>query len=341
MLVELPAGSWGNLMKTFQDKYGATPLPRNCLLNVFSKYFEEMVQDRLFYAESFAQVVSLDTENEHRLSNLDTHSQHIPMLFDGSTIRLLASSHVLNAVDLEDFRSEYEIIANVWRMMKLRSPRRWLMDSRRIGMELEVSPGVMRAPLWQLCMSYEHDVREAAMDITRMQGLPLAEGTGSGEKRPRTQDDPLGATVDATRTSTSHFRTTFLFKFFQLSQTLRASFLQQSALGGQSAREQTGQAYSSGGKGLERSRSPRGPRRKTSQSKGAKGNAKGGGVSKGKNSHFEDLVKRSTKTSSSSNVRVRKSALSSKTGNALTRVAYELMCAQDVGATRRGYNANA
>ena len=134
-----------------------------------------MVQDRLFYAESFAQVVSLDTENEHRLSNPDTHSQHIPMLFDGSTIRLLASSHVLNAVDLEDFRSEYEIIANVWRMMKLRSPRRWLMDSRRIGMELEVSPGVMRAPLWQLCMSYEHDVREAAMDITRMQCLPLAE----------------------------------------------------------------------------------------------------------------------------------------------------------------------
>ena len=97
MPVELPAGSWGNLMKTFQDKYGATPLPRNCLLNVFSNVLEEMVQDRLFYAESFAQVVSLDTENEHRLSNPDTHSQHIAMLFDGSTIRLLASSHVLNA----------------------------------------------------------------------------------------------------------------------------------------------------------------------------------------------------------------------------------------------------
>ena len=68
---------------------GDTP-PRNCLLNVFSKssvfseVLEEMVQDRLFYAESFAQVVSLDTENEHRPSNPDTHSQHIAMLFDGS-----------------------------------------------------------------------------------------------------------------------------------------------------------------------------------------------------------------------------------------------------------------
>ena len=40
-------------------------------------------------------------------------------------------------------------------------------------------------------------------------------------------------------------------------------------------------------------------------------------------------------------MRVRKSALSSKTGNALTSVAYALMCAQDVGATRRGSNANA
>ena len=48
------------------------------------------------------------------------------------------------------------------------------MDSKRFGMELEVSPGVMRAPGWHLCLSYEQKVRGAAMDLIRLQGLPLA-----------------------------------------------------------------------------------------------------------------------------------------------------------------------
>ena len=118
-------------------------LPAQCLFDVL----EEMVQDRLFYAESFAQVVSLDTENEHRLSNPETHSQHIAMLFDGSTIRLAGVVSCAQCWWIwKVFGPTYEIIANVWTMMKLRSPRRWLMDSRRIGMELEVAPGVMKAP---------------------------------------------------------------------------------------------------------------------------------------------------------------------------------------------------
>ena len=48
------------------------------------------------------------------------------------------------------------------------------MDSKRFGMELEVSPRIMKAPGWHLCLSYEQKVREAAMDLVRLQGLPLA-----------------------------------------------------------------------------------------------------------------------------------------------------------------------
>ena len=140
-----------------------------------------MVQDRVFYAESRAQVVSLDTENKHRLANPETHSHYIAMLFDGSTIRPKRRLVSSMPEDLEGFRAKYETIANVWRMMKLRSPgravlvgltgntwethRRWLMDSKRFTMGLEVAPGVMKAPGWQLCLSYEQKVREAAMDL--------------------------------------------------------------------------------------------------------------------------------------------------------------------------------
>ena len=188
MPVELPAGSWGNLVKAFQDKYGSAIPLKELPAQSYFEVLEEMVQDRLFHAEPLSHVVSMETENKHRLSNPDSHSSHIAMLFDGSTIspkRRLTSSM---PGDLESFRTKYEIIANVWRMMKLRSPgrsgltehtwethKRWLMDSKRFGMELEVAPGVMKAPDWPLCMTYEQKVREATMDLIRMQGLPLAE----------------------------------------------------------------------------------------------------------------------------------------------------------------------
>ena len=58
-------------------------------------------------------------------------------------------------------------------MMKLRSPgravlvtentwethRRWLVDSKRFAMELEVAPGVMKAPGWHFGLSYEQKGR--------------------------------------------------------------------------------------------------------------------------------------------------------------------------------------
>ena len=169
-------------------------------------------------------------------------------------------------------------------------------------MELEVSPGVMRAPGWHLCLSYEQKVREAAMDLVRMQGLPLAEALD------RVRNDPehrmihwvqllmqpghqraISAPLSSSSSSSSAKRSAPASSNSQPSEVKAlASKLDKLT----STVKLLADRYSAGGKGLERSRSPRGPRRKTSQSKVAKGNAKGGGVSKGKNSRFEDLVKK-------------------------------------------------
>ena len=236
MPVELPAGSWRNL----------TSIPLKELpAQSYFETLEEMVQDRAFYAESLAQVVSFDTENKHRLANPNTHSQHIAMLFDGSTIRPKRRLVSTMPEDLEGFRAKYEIIANVWRMMKLRSPgrtvlvgltentwkthRRWLTDSKRFAMELEVAPRVLKAPGWHLSVSYEQKVREAAVDLIRMQMPAVSRSLGTSEERSRAQDDSL------------HFSTSFLVKFIQLSQKIRGSSLQQSALRRQSAHEQSRQ----------------------------------------------------------------------------------------------------
>ena len=107
MPVELPAGSWENLMKAFQDQYGSSIPPKELPAQSYFEVLEEMVQDRVFYAESLAQVVSLDTENKHRLANPETHSQHIAMLFDGSTIRPKRRLVSSMPEDLEGFRAKY------------------------------------------------------------------------------------------------------------------------------------------------------------------------------------------------------------------------------------------
>ena len=59
MPVELPAGSWGNLTKSFQDKYGSSIPPKEMPSQSCFEVLEEMVQDRLFCAESLSQLVSL------------------------------------------------------------------------------------------------------------------------------------------------------------------------------------------------------------------------------------------------------------------------------------------
>ena len=86
MPVELPAGSWCNLMKTLQDKNGSSIPPKELPAQSYFEVLQEIVEDRV-HAESLAPVVSLDTEKKHRLANPDSYSQHVAMLFDGSTFR--------------------------------------------------------------------------------------------------------------------------------------------------------------------------------------------------------------------------------------------------------------
>ena len=52
MPVELPASSWENLMKAFQDQYGSSIPLKELPAQSYFEVLEEMVHDRVFYAES-------------------------------------------------------------------------------------------------------------------------------------------------------------------------------------------------------------------------------------------------------------------------------------------------
>ena len=291
MPVELPAGSWGNLMKAFQDQYGSSIPLKEMPAQSYFEVLQEMVQDRVFYAESLAQVVSLDTENKHRLANPETDSQHIGMLFDGSTIRPKRRLVSSMPEDLEGFRAKYEIIANVWRMMKFRLPGRAVL----VGLH----QGVMKAPGWHLCLSYEQKVREAAMDLIRMRCLPLAEALD------RVRNDQehrmfywvqllmqpghqrvLSAPLSSSSSSSSAKRSAAAQSTGQSSEVKALT----SKLDKHASTMKLMADRSSGSKGRDKSRSPRGAKKKVSQDNSGKGKARGGGA-KGKSPRFEDLLK--------------------------------------------------
>ena len=117
------------------------------------------------------------------------------------------------------------------------------MDTKRFAMELEVAPGVfLRAPGWQLCLSYEQKVREAAMDLIRLQCLPLAEALD----RVRNDQEHRMFHWAQLFMQPGHQRAisapAFLVKFVQLSKAIRGSSFSQPVIRGQSAHEQTRQA---------------------------------------------------------------------------------------------------
>ena len=164
-------------------------------------------------------------------------------------------------------------------------------------MELEVAPGVLKAPGWQLCLSYEQKVREAAMDLIRLQCLPLAEALD------RVRNDQehrmfhwvqlfmqpghqraISAPLSSSSSSSSAKRSAAAASPSQSSEVKApSSKLDKLA----STMKLVADRSSSGGKVRDRSRSPRGAQKKTLK---GKGKARGGRP-KGKGSRFEDLLK--------------------------------------------------
>ena len=119
--------------------------------------------------------------------------------------------------------------------------RKWLIDSKRFAMELEVTRGVLKAPGWQLCLSYEQKVREAAMDLIRLQCLPLAEALD----RVKDQEHRMFHWVQLFM-QPGHQRAISAplssSKLVQLSEAIFGSSFSQPVIRGQSAIEQTRQA---------------------------------------------------------------------------------------------------
>ena len=174
--LELPHGTWGNLLKGFATKFGYTVPKQELPSQSYFEQLEEMLQDGLLYAESLTQVVSLEAELQHMRSASDSsNSHHVAMYFDGTTLKSKRRLSSPPPSIFESFREKYEVITNVWRFLEIKTPgrpvlagmvhdtwdqhRRWLMDNKTFKLQFEVSPGVWRLPSWDLCIAYDFDVR--------------------------------------------------------------------------------------------------------------------------------------------------------------------------------------
>ena len=70
--LELPHGTWGNLLKGFATKFGDKVPKQELPSQSYFEQLEEMLQDGLLYAKSLTQVVSLEAELQHMRSASDS-----------------------------------------------------------------------------------------------------------------------------------------------------------------------------------------------------------------------------------------------------------------------------
>ena len=220
------------------------------------------------------------------------------------TSNVVRRVHCSSKEAFRGFRAEYEIIANVWRMMKLRSPgravlvgltentwdthRRWLMDSKKFATELEVAQGTRLALMFVVrteSSRSRHGPHQDAMPANDQEHrmihwvqLLLQPG----------QQRTISAPASSSSSSSSGKRSAAALSNSQPSD-VKALTSKVDKLA--STVKLLADRSSSGGRVRDRSRSPR-VSKKSSQGKAGKEEGKGGAPKgKGKGTSFEDLVR--------------------------------------------------
>ena len=128
---------WVKILKCFKEKCGQgipeSALPAQCCFEAF----EEKINEGRFRAETLAQVISLEEEEAQERSK----PEH-PKSDSGGTFNFADTSpiHLVDAQTVEQLRTKYQVLSNMWLLAKLRQPGRTLcrdLDERTWPLFLE------------------------------------------------------------------------------------------------------------------------------------------------------------------------------------------------------------
>ena len=181
---------WVKILKAFRDKYGQRIpeyyLPAQC----YFETFEEKVNEGRIRAETLAQVISLEEEEAQERSKPE-HPKQLHLTLEANlTLQTRRRFISQMPVSVEQLRTKYQVLSNMWLLAKLRQPGRALyrdLDERTWPLLLEEllnrknfafqrqleNSEVMVGPDWNHCLEYEYQIRKEALRRTEEDGMAI------------------------------------------------------------------------------------------------------------------------------------------------------------------------
>ena len=181
---------WVKILKTFKDKYGQR-IPEYCRpAQCYFEVFVEEVNEGRLRAETLAQVISLEEEEAQERSKPEHPKQLHLTLKANLTLQTRRRFISQMPTSVEQLRTKYQVLSNLWLLAKLRQPGRALyrdLDERTWHLLLEEllnrknfafqrqleNSEVMVGPDWNHCLEYEFQIRKEALRRTEEDGLAI------------------------------------------------------------------------------------------------------------------------------------------------------------------------
>ena len=172
-LIAMLPEDWTSVVVQFKKKYG-TDLPDEELpAQAYYEDFQERLSAGMLRAESLDQVISMAEAEEQERQKPDP-PKHFGIHLDSK----LTLQTRRRCVNIEELRSKYEVMSNMWLLAQLRQPGRplfsdlqpttfqrilkQLLGKEDFGLKKELQGKFLTAPCWEHCMSYEFELRREA-----------------------------------------------------------------------------------------------------------------------------------------------------------------------------------
>ena len=180
---------WDSVMEAFLNKYGKD-IPEDRLPSQsYFESFEEKLNGNRLKPETLAQVISQE-EEETQEQRRPEPSRQLHLTLDANlTVQTKRRYMSSMPVSVEDLRTKYAIMSNMWLLGQMRQPGRSLyadltketfpnfleilLSKKNFMFRRELPDKTLAGPDWKDCLEYEFQLRKEAYRLTREQGIGI------------------------------------------------------------------------------------------------------------------------------------------------------------------------
>ena len=177
-----------SLIRAFKAKYGKNIHPSRLPAQSYYESYEEKLSNTTWRAESLTHVVSLQEEEKQKALRPDP-ARSIGIHWD-SSLSIQTQRRFMSSVPttIEDLRTKYKVMANMFLLAQMRQPSRHLdrgvevntfsdfldelLSDRNFLMESDDDEKLVIPP-WTQCLNYEYNIRKDAVRLCMEEGFAL------------------------------------------------------------------------------------------------------------------------------------------------------------------------